>query len=151
MLSDPDQAHVLEGLEALDFLVVQDIFLTETAQYADVVLPSCSFAEKAGHFTNTERRVQRLNPVVNPPGEAREDWVIIQDIAKAMGSDWGYRHVSEITNEITRVTPQYAGLRWEAIPANGMQWPSNKNNPQARASCTRPSLLVVAVRWSNTV
>ncbi|MGL6260762.1 formate dehydrogenase subunit alpha [Vibrio sp. WXL210] len=130
VLSDPDQTHVIEGIEALDFLVVQDIFLTETAQYADVVLPSCSFAEKAGHFTNTERRVQRLNPVVNPPGQAREDWVIIQDIAKAMGGDWDYQHVSEITNEITRVTPQYAGLRWEAIPTDGMQWPSNKNNPE---------------------
>ncbi|GEA59059.1 formate dehydrogenase subunit alpha [Vibrio comitans] len=130
VLSDPDQAHVLEGLEALDFLVVQDIFLTETAEYADVVLPSCSFAEKSGHFTNTERRVQRLNPVVNPPGEAREDWVIIQDIANAMGGAWDYKHVSDITYEITRLTPQYAGLGWDAIPAAGKHWPSNKNNPQ---------------------
>lgn len=130
VLSDPNQAHVLEGLEALDFLVVQDIFLTETAQYADVVLPSCSFAEKSGHFTNTERRVQRLHQVVNPPGEAKEDWVIIQELANAMGGNWHYSDVSEITNEIARVTPQYAGLRWEAIPADGMQWPSNKNNPQ---------------------
>ncbi|MCV5657346.1 molybdopterin-dependent oxidoreductase, partial [Escherichia coli] len=64
VLSDPNQANVIEGLEALDFLVVQDIFLTETAQYADVVLPSCSFAEKSGHFTNTERRVQRVNAAV---------------------------------------------------------------------------------------
>ncbi|WP_394245554.1 formate dehydrogenase subunit alpha [Vibrio astriarenae] len=130
VLSDPNQAHVLEGLEALDFLVVQDIFLTETAQYADVVLPSCSFAEKSGHFTNTERRVQRLHQVVNPPGEAKEDWVIIQELANAMGGNWHYSDVSEITNEIARVTPQYGGLRWEAIPADGMQWPSNKNNPQ---------------------
>ncbi|HHF2900026.1 TPA: formate dehydrogenase subunit alpha [Vibrio alginolyticus] len=129
VLSDPNQAHVIEGLEALDFLVVQDIFLTETAQYADVVLPSCSFAEKAGHFTNTERRVQRVNPVVTAPGEAKEDWWIIQEIANAMGSDWDYRCVSDITNEIARVTPQYAGLRWEAITPNGVQWPSNKNNP----------------------
>ncbi|MCS0140131.1 formate dehydrogenase subunit alpha [Vibrio alginolyticus] len=129
VLSDPNQAHVIEGLEALDFLVVQDIFLTETAQYADVVLSSCSFAEKAGHFTNTERRVQRVNPVVTAPGEAKEDWWIIQEIANAMGSDWDYRCVSDITNEIARVTPQYAGLRWEAITPNGVQWPSNKNNP----------------------
>ncbi|WP_281188262.1 formate dehydrogenase subunit alpha [Vibrio harveyi] len=129
VLSDPNQAHVIEGLEALDFLVVQDIFLTETAQYADVVLPSCSFAEKAGHFTNTERRVQRVNPVVTAPGEAKEDWWIIQEIANAMGSDWDYHCVSDITNEIARVTPQYAGLRWEAITPNGVQWPSNKNNP----------------------
>ncbi|ELB2938248.1 formate dehydrogenase subunit alpha [Vibrio alginolyticus] len=129
VLSDPNQAHVIEGLEALDFLVVQDIFLTETAQYADVVLPSCSFAEKAGHFTNTERRVQRVNPVVTAPGEAKEDWWIIQEIANAMGSDWDYHCVSDITNEIARVTPQYAGLRWDAITPNGVQWPSNKNNP----------------------
>jgi len=129
VLSDPNQAHVIEGLEALDFLVVQDIFLTETAQYADVVLPSCSFAEKAGHFTNTERRVQRVNPVVTAPGEAKEDWWIVQEIANAMGSDWDYHCVSDITNEIARVTPQYAGLRWDAITPNGVQWPSNKNNP----------------------
>ncbi|WP_117232781.1 formate dehydrogenase subunit alpha [Vibrio maerlii] len=130
VLSDPNQAHVIEGLEALDFLVVQDIFLTETAQYADVVLPSCSFAEKSGHFTNTERRVQRVNPVVKPPGEAKEDWRIIQYLANAMGSDWHYREVSDITNEIARVTPQYGGLRWENITPEGIQWPSNKNNPE---------------------
>ncbi|EHZ2845367.1 formate dehydrogenase subunit alpha [Vibrio vulnificus] len=129
VLSDPNQAHVIEGLEALDFLVVQDIFLTETAQYADVVLPSCSFAEKSGHFTNTERRVQRISPAVNPPGEAKEDWRIVQEIANAMGSDWHYRSVADITNEITRVTPQYAGLKWENITPEGLQWPSNKNNP----------------------
>ncbi|EHK9184573.1 formate dehydrogenase subunit alpha [Vibrio vulnificus] len=129
VLSDPNQAHVIEGLEALDFLVVQDIFLTETAQYADVVLPSCSFAEKSGHFTNTERRVQRISPAVNSPGEAKEDWRIIQEIANAMGSDWHYRSVADITNEITRVTPQYAGLKWENITPEGVQWPSNKNNP----------------------
>ncbi|MDF2152910.1 formate dehydrogenase subunit alpha [Vibrio sp. CAU 1672] len=129
VLSDPNQSHVIEGLEALDFLVVQDIFLTETAQYADMVLPSCSFAEKSGHFTNTERRVQRVNQVVNPPGEAKEDWWIIQQLANAMGSDWHYRNVSDITCEIARVTPQYAGLRWDAITPDGVQWPSNKNNP----------------------
>ncbi|MFI3275947.1 formate dehydrogenase subunit alpha [Vibrio sp.] len=129
VLSDPNQAHVIEGIEALDFLVVQDIFLTETAQYADVVLPSCSFAEKSGHFTNTERRVQRINPAVLPPGEAKEDWVIIQLLANAMGGGWSYDSVADITNEIARVTPQYGGLRWENITVNGVQWPSNKNNP----------------------
>ncbi len=113
----------LAGLEALDFLVVQDIFLTETAQYADVVLPSCSFAEKSGHFTNTERRVQRI------PGKAKEDWATIQMLANAMGGGWDYQSVADITNEIARVTPQYAGLRWENITVNGVQWPSNKNNP----------------------
>lgn len=130
VLSDPNQAHVIEGLEALDFLVVQDIFLTETAQYADVVLPSCSFAEKSGHFTNTERRVQRLNPAVKAPGEAREDWAIIQSIANAMGSDWDYQSVENITNEIARVTPQYSGLRWQDITVDGIQWPSNRDKPE---------------------
>ncbi|WP_194435215.1 formate dehydrogenase subunit alpha [Vibrio fluminensis] len=129
VLSDPNQQHVIEGLEALDFLVVQDIFLTETAQYADVVLPAYSFAEKSGHFTNTERRVQRVNAALKAPGEAKEDWWIIQEIANAMGSDWHYQSVADITSEIARVTPQYAGLQWESITPNGVQWPSCKNNP----------------------
>ncbi len=77
MLSDPDLHHVKEGLERLDFLVVQDIFLTETAQLADVVLPAASFAEKEGTFTNTERRVQRVRKAVEPPGQARPDWEIV--------------------------------------------------------------------------
>ncbi|MGF1873229.1 formate dehydrogenase subunit alpha [Photobacterium indicum] len=129
VLSDPNQAHVLEGLEKLDFLVVQDIFLTETAQYADVVLPSCSFAEKSGHFTNTERRVQRITPAVNPPGEAKEDWWIIQSIANAMGSDWAYQSVKDITEEITQLTPQYAGIHWDRVGRDGLQWPCNDNAP----------------------
>ena len=123
VLSDPNQAHVIDALEQLDFLVVQDIFLTETAQYADVVLPSCSFAEKSGHFTNTERRVQRISPAVKPPGEAKEDWLIIQDIANAMGSDWAYQSVEDITKEITQLTPQYAGIHWHRVGKDGLQWP----------------------------
>ncbi|MUL03415.1 formate dehydrogenase subunit alpha [Aliivibrio fischeri] len=130
VLSDPDQAHVIHGLEKLDFLVVQDIFMTETAAYADVILPSCSFAEKAGHFTNTERRVQRISPAVNPPGEAKEDWWIIQEIANAMGGEWNYQSVEDITEEITQVTPQYQGMHWDAIGKNGLQWPCNDANPQ---------------------
>lgn len=92
-------------------------------------MPSFSFAEKEGHFTNTERRVQRIKPAVQPPGEAREDWRIIQDIANAMGGGWQYQHVSDITNEIARVTPQYAGLKWDNISRDGLQWPSSKHNP----------------------
>ncbi|MFA0085244.1 formate dehydrogenase subunit alpha [Vibrio sp. 10N.261.51.F12] len=129
VLSDPDQAHVLKGLKNLDFLVVQDIFLTETAQLADVVLPSYSFAEKAGHFTNTERRVQRLVPAVKAPGEAMEDWRIIQHIANAMGGEWQYQTVQDITEEIAQVTPQYKGIRWESIGGNGLQWPCNDVKP----------------------
>ncbi|MGF1690708.1 formate dehydrogenase subunit alpha [Photobacterium kagoshimensis] len=130
VLSDPNQAHVIEALEALDFLVVQDIFLTETAQYADVVLPSCSFAEKDGHFTNTERRVQRISKAVNPPGEAKEDWRIIQDVAQAMGADWQYTSVKDITEEITQVTPQYAGIHWDRVGRDGLQWPCRDDNHQ---------------------
>ncbi|WP_428772731.1 formate dehydrogenase subunit alpha [Vibrio sp.] len=133
VLSDPNQSHVIEALETLDFLVVQDIFLTETAQYADVVLPSCSFAEKSGHFTNTERRVQRLNPAVQPPGEAKEDWWIIQQIALAMGSDWQYQSVRDITAELTTVTPQYAGISWDRVGRTGLQWPCrDQDHPGTR-------------------
>lgn len=149
VLSDPDQNHVMKALDKIDFLVVQDIFLTETAQYADVILPSCSFAEKTGHFTNTERRVQRLNPVISAPGEAKEDWEIIQMIANAMGgyspthedetlslrghqhetgnSNWMYQSVQDITAEICKVTPQYAGISWDRIGLEGLQWPCPTN------------------------
>ena len=130
VLSDPDQAHVIEALQALDFLVVQDIFLTETAQYADVVLPAYAFAEKAGHFTNTERRVQRLSPAVQAPGEAKEDWWIVQQIARAMGADWQYGSVKDITEEITRVTPQYAGIQWDRVGRDGLHWPCSLGDEQ---------------------
>ncbi|MDO6679172.1 formate dehydrogenase subunit alpha [Shewanella sp. 4_MG-2023] len=130
VLSDPDQAHVLEALEKLPFLVVQDIFLTETAKYADVVLPAASFAEKQGHFTNTERRVQRLEAVLTPPGQARADWQIIQDIANKLGANWHYANEQAITNEINQVTPQYQGITWDRLsadkhgtPSKGLQWP----------------------------
>ncbi|MBY5948332.1 formate dehydrogenase subunit alpha [Photobacterium rosenbergii] len=133
VLSDPDQKHVLEGIDKLDFLVVQDIFMTETAQLADVVLPAYSFAEKAGHFTNTERRVQRLNPAVKAPGQAMEDWQIIQNIANAMGSDWAYQSVEDITAEINALTPQYAGITWDRVGKDGLQWPCrDENHPGTR-------------------
>lgn len=102
VLSDPHQSHVVHCLQQLDFMVVQDIFLTETAAMADVVLPACSFAEKTGHFTNTERRVQRLNAAVAPPGEAREDWWIITRLANAMGGNWHYASARDITGTAVR-------------------------------------------------
>ncbi|EKO3408208.1 formate dehydrogenase subunit alpha [Vibrio fluvialis] len=129
VLSDPHQAHVIDALNALDFLVVQDIFLSETAALADVVLPSCSFAEKQGHFTNTERRVQALSPAIKPPGEAREDWRIITDIANALGGNWHYQHVEQIQQEICSVTPQYAGMDWQRISEGSLQWPCNEQAP----------------------
>lgn len=123
MLSDPDLTHVKKELENLDFLVVQDIFLTETAQLAHVVLPAASFAEKDGLFTNTERRAQRLRKVLDPPGQAREDWIIIQDIANAMGSDWNYKSAHDISQEICQLSPSYAGITWERVGDTGLQWP----------------------------
>lgn len=122
-LSDPDQNHVIAALERVDFLVVQDIFLTETAEFADVILPATSFAEKEGHITNTERRVQRLRKVVEPPESVKDDWEIIQMIAKAMGSDWNYKSVKDITEDLNSLTPQYGGISWDRVGRNGLQWP----------------------------
>lgn len=122
-MSDPDQNHIIEALKALDFLVVQDIFLTDTAQYADVVLPGVCYAEKDGTFTNTERRVQRIRKAVSPPGNARDDWKIICDLAKNMGYDMSYKSPSEIMDEIASVTPSYGGIRYSRLDGTGLQWP----------------------------
>ena len=123
MVSDPDLKHVEESFDALDFMVVQDIFLTETAKKADVVLPASAFAEKDGTFTNTERRVQLLHKAVEPPGEARQDWEIICDLATRMGYKMKYDDPSQIMDEIAKVTPQYGGISYKRIAKNGLQWP----------------------------
>ena len=124
MVSDPNLPHVQHALESAEFLVVQDIFLTETAQLADVVLPAVAFAEKQGTFTNTERRVLWVEKAVNPPGQARQDWEIIQEVAKRMGYPMAYASVKEIIAEINATTPQYAGITFERL-MNGerLQWP----------------------------
>lgn len=123
MISDPDLHHVEEGLKKLDFLVVQDIFLTETAQLADVVLPAASFAEKEGTFSNTERRVQLIRKAVNPPGNARPDWEIICDIAARMGFRMSYPAAETIFEEMVRCTPSYAGMTYQRLENGGLQWP----------------------------
>jgi formate dehydrogenase alpha subunit len=123
MVSDPDIAHAEACLEHLDFLVVQDIFLTETAQKAHVVLPAACFAEKDGTFTNTERRVQRIRKAVEPPGDAMPDCRILSGIAKRMGHDWVYPDSEAIYDEIRRVTPSYAGISYERIDEVGIHWP----------------------------
>jgi formate dehydrogenase alpha subunit len=123
MLSDPDLRHVREGLERLDFLVVQDIFLTETAQLADVVLPAASFAEKEGTFTNTERRVQRVRKAVEPPGQARPDWETVCELASRMGYAMSYPDAEAIFEEIRKLTPSYAGMSFERLDKGGLQWP----------------------------
>ncbi len=130
MLSDPDINHVREALEALDFLVVQDIFLNETAELADVVLPATSFAERDGTFTNTERRVQRVRKAVRPPGQAREDWRILCDVATRMGYPMNYPDASAVQDEIASLTPSYGGIRYDRIEKVGLQWPCpNRDHP----------------------
>ena len=123
MLSDPNLNHAKQTFEKLDFLVVQDIFLTETAKMADVVLPSASFAEKEGTFTNTERKVQRVRKAVAPPGEAREDWEIICDLADRMGYSMNFKNAQTIMEEIAQVTPSYCGINYSRLQEDGIHWP----------------------------
>ncbi len=123
LVSDPDVNHAEKSLNNLDFLVVQDIFLTETAQLADVVLPSACYAEKDGTFSNTERRVQRVRKAVDPPGEAWDDWQIQCEIATRMGHSMAYDSSRQIMEEISKVTPSYAGISYERIDYDGLHWP----------------------------
>lgn len=123
MVSDPNLNHVEEALKNLEFLVVQDIFLTETGNFAHVVLPSAAFAEKDGTFTNTERRVQRVRKALEPKGEAKEDWKIICELSKLMGYHMEYNSPKEIFEEIRKVTPSYAGITYERLEYNGLSWP----------------------------
>lgn len=130
MLSDPDVRHVEEALENLEFLVVQDIFMTETASFADVVLPGVSFAERDGTFTSTERRVQRLKKAIPPRGQAREDWRIISSVSSAMGYPMSYNSAAEILDEIASLTPQYGGITADRLGDEGIQWPCpTKDHP----------------------
>lgn len=123
MLSEPDLNHAKEALATLDLLVVQDIFLTETAQMADVILPASGFAEKDGTFTNTERRVQRVRKAIDPPGEARPDWQIIAEISKRLGYPMVYASTAEIMDEIAGLTPIYGGINHARLDRGGLQWP----------------------------
>ncbi len=133
MISDPDLKHVEAALKKLDFLVVQDIFLTETAQLAHVVLPSVTFAEKDGTFTNTERRVQRIREAIDPIAEARPDWQIICQLASRMGYKMNYEHPSQIMEEIAKLTPSYGGIYYDRLEKEGLQWPCpNRDHPGTR-------------------
>jgi formate dehydrogenase major subunit/formate dehydrogenase alpha subunit len=143
LMSDPDSAHIRHCLEACDFLVLEEIFPSETAAYADVLLPGASFAEKTGTFTNTERRVQMVHKAVEPPGEARPDWQIIADLAKRILSDggrqvqsgalagWEYANTAQIMAEIAALTPSYAGISHERLErGESLQWPvKDANHP----------------------
>jgi formate dehydrogenase alpha subunit len=123
LVSDPDLNHCEKSIDNLDFLVVQDIFLTETAEIADVVLPSACYAEKDGTFANTERRVQRVRKAVEPPGQAWDDWKIICEISNRMGYPMTYENSRQIMEEISRVTPSYAGITYDRIEYEGIHWP----------------------------
>ncbi len=123
VISDPDMTHTIKAFKALDFLVVQDIFMTETAALADVVLPATVFAEKSGTFTNTERRVQRVRKAVNPPGQAREDSQIILELSKRMNYPMEYRTTEEVFLEIGKAWQAMAGMTYARIDERGLQWP----------------------------
>jgi formate dehydrogenase major subunit len=124
VLADADANHVEEALKKIEFLVCQDIFLTETAEFAHVVLPAASFAEKDGTNTNTERRVQRVRPAIQPVGDSKPDWWIVCQIAKRMGAKgFDFTDPREIMAEIASVTPSYGGMSFERLENGGLQWP----------------------------
>ncbi|MCH8238923.1 MAG: formate dehydrogenase subunit alpha [Proteobacteria bacterium] len=114
-MSDPDQAHARAALAKLEHLVVQDIFLTETAWHADVVLPAASHAEKWGSYTNTNRQVQIGRPVIDPPAGVRQDWELVQDIARRIGLDWNYAHPRDVFAEMGQVMPSLDNITWERL------------------------------------
>ncbi|HZE00723.1 MAG TPA: formate dehydrogenase subunit alpha [Pseudonocardiaceae bacterium] len=123
-LSDPNINKVRKALSALEFLVVQDIFLTETAEFADVVLPASSYLEKDGTFTNTDRRVQLGRRVLEPPGQARVDWEILQDLAQRLGLDWHYSGPREVFDEMVSLMPNYANLSYDNLGDTGKLYPN---------------------------
>jgi formate dehydrogenase alpha subunit len=131
LITAPDVGLTSETLKELEFLVVQDIFLTETAELADVVLPAASFAEKDGTFTNIERRVQRVRAGVSPPGEALPDWKIVTELSNRIGYRMDYHSPAQIMEEISRLTPIYAGISYERLDEEwGLQWPClDKQHP----------------------
>jgi formate dehydrogenase alpha subunit len=123
VMSEAHSTFVRGALQRLDLLVVQDIFMSETAKLADVVLPASCFAEKDGTFTNTERRVQRVRKAVEPPGEAREDWRVIADVMKRLGDPNDYSSPGAIWDEMARLSPIFAGINYTRIDTVGLQWP----------------------------
>ena len=150
-LSEPDLNHTIKALESLELLIVQDIFLTETAKLAHVVFPAASALEKDGSFTNTERRILPVRRVVKPKGEAKDDWYIIQKLAIAMGSFWDYRNWEDIMKEINLVVPQYTGVIPERIKNSELiQWPCHDSKHPGtpvlhRDKFTRGKALIIPV------
>ncbi|MBX8825333.1 formate dehydrogenase subunit alpha [Ochrobactrum sp. SFR4] len=127
--SDPDTRHVAAGLEAMECVVVQDLFLNETANFAHVFLPGSTFLEKDGTFTNAERRINRVRKVMTPTN-GYADWEVTQNLARAMGLNWNYTHPSQIMDEIAMTTPTFAGVSYELLEREGsVQWPCNAKAP----------------------
>ncbi|MEP3916553.1 MAG: molybdopterin-dependent oxidoreductase, partial [Parasphingorhabdus sp.] len=127
--SDPNTKHVSAGLAAMECVIVHDLFLNETANYAHIFLPGSTFLEKNGTFTNAERRIQLVNKVMAPVN-GMEDWEVTQALANAMGLDWNYSHPSEIMDEISRLTPTFAGVNFDRLREEGsLQWPVNEAAP----------------------
>jgi len=128
VVTDADTTFIEKAISHLELFIVQDIFLTETARLADVVLPAASFAEKDGTFTNTERRVQRIRKAIEPRGNSRPDWMIICDIARSMGVEgFDFDNTQEIFEEMRVLTPSYSGINYERIEKSGIQWPCPDN------------------------
>ena len=127
--SDPNTHHVAAGLKAMELVIVHDLFLNETANYAHVFLPGSTFLEKDGTFTNAERRIQLVRKVMEP-ANGMADWEVTQALANAMGLGWSYAHPSEIMDEVARLTPSFAGVSFERLEHEGsLQWPVNQANP----------------------
>jgi len=130
MRSGPNLNNIKEVMKDMDFIVVQDMFLTETAKIADVVLPACSFAEKDGTFTNTARLIQRVRKAVNPVGESKPDWEILCELGSKMGYKWNYASPKEIMDEIASLTPPYGGVSYDRLEEGGIRWPCpNSDHP----------------------
>ncbi len=131
MLTDPNLNHTEEAIKKLEFLVVQDIFHTETTPFADVILPATAFAESEGTYVNSDRRVLRVRKAVDPPGQARQDWEIVAEIARRMGKPLGnYRHERDIWDEIAQTAPIFAGISYDRLEQEGIQWPCpSKDHP----------------------
>lgn len=128
-MSDPNLGHARKALTKLDCLVVQDIFMTETALFADIILPASAFPEKTGTFTNTDRRVQLGRKAINPPGDARQDLMIIQDIAKRMGLDWNYSGASDVFAEMRQGMDSIKGISWERLEeSHSVTYPCDDEN-----------------------
>jgi predicted molibdopterin-dependent oxidoreductase YjgC len=122
--TDPNLTKVRAALKNLEFLVVQDLFLSETAQLAHLVIPGASFLEKDGTFTNLERRIQRIRKAVDPPSGVKPDWQVLCDVSRRMGYPMSYRHPSEIMEEIAELAPMFSGVSFDRLDApEGLQWP----------------------------